>query len=99
MTNEVRIVDDNAEGETADYVVCARLTQPLLLPDNLIDLCCRCGEAIQHRPDAPKKPPKVCLTCIEPDLKKEMSKEDLHVMVTPKTMRDVAAFVARKNAN
>ena len=67
MTNKIEVIEnDSDEAERADAVVCIRLTSPLMMPDNVIDLCSRCGEAIQHRPSAPKRPPKVCDVCIGP---------------------------------
>jgi hypothetical protein len=43
-------------------VVCARITDPLLLPDNVISTCDACGWAVQHRPHAPKGKRR-CLKC------------------------------------
>lgn len=66
MTNKIEIVEDPDEAECADAVVCRLLTSPLLLPDNLIDICSKCGAAIQHRPHVPKRPPKMCDQCAAP---------------------------------
>jgi hypothetical protein len=99
MTNRIEIVDDPDEAEMADAVVCMRLTQPLLLPDNLIDLCSKCGEAIQHRPHVPKRPPKICNQCIIPIANAHAKKDDLVTMVTPKTAAEVAAYLRKKDAH
>ena len=61
--NGVEIVTDPEDAEIADMVVCRRLTDPLLEPDNHVGFCTRCRSGIQHRPDAPKFPPKVCDDC------------------------------------
>jgi hypothetical protein len=83
----------------ADAVICVRLTSPLRLPENLIDLCSKCGEAIQHRPHASKRPPKICLECAAPLAKTEAAKGELVTMVTPKTAAELAAYFSKKNAN
>ena len=74
-------------------MVCRRLTSPLLLPDNLIDLCSKCGEAIQHRPHVPKRPPKICDDCAGPIMDTEAAKGELVVMITPKTAGEVAEWL------
>ena len=99
MTNRFEIVDDPSEAECADSVVCRRLTSPLLLPDNVIGLCSKCGEAIQHRPHVPKKPPKICDECAAPIMEAEAAKDELVVMITPKTAGEVAAWLRKKTAN
>ena len=98
MTNRIEIVDPG-EAECADTVVCRRLTQPLLLPDNLIDLCSKCGEAIQFRPNAPKLPPKVCDRCAIPIVEAEAAKGELVTMITQKTADEIADWLRKKNAN
>lgn len=55
------------EAEACNWLVCSRLTSPLLMPDNLIDVCAVCGELVQHRPHAPVRPKKVCGDCVEND--------------------------------
>jgi hypothetical protein len=51
-------------GERFDFVICVRCddAHPLLLLDNLIGDCGRCGSRVQFRPDAPDFP-KLCLDC------------------------------------
>jgi hypothetical protein len=99
MTNRIEIVDSDDEAEAADGLVCMRLTSPLLMPDNLIDLCSRCGEAIQLRPDAPKRPPKICAVCAGPIVEAEAAKGELVTMITPTAAAEVAAIIRKKNAN
>jgi len=97
MVNKFEIVDQD-ECEEAQYIVCCRLTQPLLFPDNLIDICCKCGEAIQHRPHVPTAPQKMCEECALPDLDREATKGNLNIMITPKTAAEVANYI-KKRAN
>lgn len=99
MTNRFEIVDDPDEAECADSVICRRLTSPLLLPDNVIDLCSECGEAIQHRPHVPKTPPKICDLCALPIIMKHAAKDDLVTMITPKTAAEVAEWLRKKHSN
>jgi hypothetical protein len=96
MTNSIEIDDS---GDLADILVCARLTQPLLMPDNLIDICSGCGEAIQHRPHVPKRPRKMCMECVAPLAKEAAAKGELHTYITPKTAKELAAFSRRKRAH
>jgi hypothetical protein len=98
MTNRVEIVDDD-EAEAAHYVVCGRLTTPLLMPDNLIDLCLKCGEAIQHRPHTPRAPPKICVECALAVVRREGTQGDVVTMITPKIAEEVIADFRKKNAN
>lgn len=98
MINRIEIVDD-ADAELADGVVCMRLTSPLMLPDNLIDLCSKCGAAIQHRPNVPKRPPKICWQCAEPVARAEAAKGELVTMITPTTAAEIAALIRKRDAN
>jgi hypothetical protein len=82
------------DGEDSDLLVCARLTSPLMMPDNLIDICSKCGEAIQHRPHVPKRPRKICLQCAKPLI----DAADV-TMITPETVADLARYFRKKNAN
>lgn len=95
MTNNIEISD----GEEAEYLICVRLTQPLTLPDNLIDLCCKCGEAIQHRPHVPKRPKKVCMDCMMPDVERQARSGELQAQMTPESAAEFAEFLRKKNAN
>jgi hypothetical protein len=51
------------QAEEADVMVCMPWTSPLILPDNHRAKCGVCGHIVQHRPDVPKRPMKVCLDC------------------------------------
>ena len=98
MTNSIEI-DEDGNGEHADVVVCMRLTQPLLMPDNEIGLCSECGEAIQYRPYVPKLPRKMCLECIGPRANKAAATGELHSILTPEALAEIAAHLRKKNAN
>jgi hypothetical protein len=43
-------------------VVCMQLTMPLLMPDNQIGVCCKCGVSVQFRPRAPRGL-RICMPC------------------------------------
>jgi hypothetical protein len=96
VTVEVKTED---EGEEADYFVCIPVTDPLSFPDNVVDVCCKCGAAIQHRPHFPVTPRKVCWSCIQPDMERQAAKDDLNIMITPHTAQEVAGYLRKKNAN
>jgi hypothetical protein len=51
------------QAEQCDIMICREWTMPLLLPDNQCGQCAVCGHFVQHRPDAPRKPMKVCMGC------------------------------------
>lgn len=53
-----------AEAETAEFFVCLRWSDPPVLADNAMGLCSQCGTRVQHRPNGPKKPPKLCMECL-----------------------------------
>jgi hypothetical protein len=75
-------VDD---GKDAGAVVCALLTDPLLMPGNLTGVWSRCQTAVQHRPHIPPGIPLVCVACYL----KEYDEENDTVKVTPATLRDL----------
>jgi hypothetical protein len=97
MTNSVEI-DDECNAEHADVLVCARLTQPLIMPDNAIGICDQCGEAVQHRPHVPKQPRKLCLVCALPLAGKAAAKGELHTIITPETAVELAAHFRKRDA-
>jgi hypothetical protein len=89
--NKIEVVDPS-EAEEADYYVCIPLTNPLTFPDNMIDTCCKCGKAIQHRPHYPVGVRKICMSCID------ISNEDT-MQITPETAKEVAEYLHKKTAN
>lgn len=64
MNAKLRIVTSE-EAEKCEFVVCLRDTPETkrVFDDDVDALCNDCGHAIFHRPQAPKKPPKICLQC------------------------------------
>src|SRR5580765_8047402 len=53
------------EAEKIDYIICHRVTLPLMLPDNIIDKCVFCTARVQLRPNAPMFPKRCCNVCFE----------------------------------
>jgi hypothetical protein len=89
-------VVDQREAEAADFVICRLVTDPLLMPDNLVGTC-KCFRMIQFRPHVPKLPKKICDVCAEVIIKADKIESFL---ITPATAKDVARFVAaKKNMN
>jgi hypothetical protein len=63
-TEFVRHLPVYQPGDPVDFVVCVPCGDgyPLLLLDNEIADCTRCGTRVQFRPDVPPGP-KVCIEC------------------------------------
>lgn len=55
---------DEAGAEAATAMACAPASFPSPFADNVFVDCAWCGAPIQHRPTAPKRPPKICLGCL-----------------------------------
>ena len=51
------------EAEEMDALICMPWTTPPILPDNQRGTCAMCKGRVQHRPDAPRKPMRVCVDC------------------------------------
>lgn len=94
MSNEVIIDDD--ESKDCEYVVCSRISDPLLMPDNVIGTCCKCGNQIQHRPHIPTGPPTVCVPCILPEMEAEARKGELGIVITTESAKELAAHLEKK---
>lgn len=58
MEIEIR---SEAECEEADAVVCGDISY---FPDDVKTTCAWCKKKIVHRPHVPKRPPKVCISCM-----------------------------------
>ena len=71
MPNRFTISDDI---EDAEHIVCLRVTSPLLMPDNVVEVCRKCFKAIQCRPNLPKGIKKICLACACPDMEAATAK-------------------------
>jgi hypothetical protein len=59
---DVEVVPEHI-AETVAFMVCAKWDGPVYFTDDVRAVCVACGVAIRHRPYAPKRPPKVCMTC------------------------------------
>ncbi len=96
---KLEVVTDVDDIIGCNIVVCAPApdNQPLILPDNVMDWCARCGCKVQHRPDIPPGPERVCTPCAQPEIEAELAKgEEVTFMVTPKTIRDVKEWLRKQ---
>lgn len=73
-----------------DFVVCAKLTTPMLLADNLTGVCSWCATRIQFRPHVPKAP-KLCIDCAASDFD-----DEAELVVTPTTMQEVRNLIKKQ---
>jgi len=83
-------VADNASD--SQFLICREITTPLLFADNLTGVCSRCAAAIQYRPHAPAKPPKICMGCFEAN----EGREDYDVLITRETVSELGLDIPRK---
>jgi hypothetical protein len=60
-------VVSDAEVEKMDYLACVP-DGPSQFTDNLKGFCCKCGCAVMYRWHAPRKPPKICISCLAKEL-------------------------------
>ncbi len=103
MTKKPKLGFEVAESQDdiigCDIVVCARAedNKPLLMPDNVMDLCSRCGCKVQLRPYVPPGPKRVCHECGLLDLQEQAQQgEEVVIMLSPKTVREVKEYLHRK---
>ena len=75
----------------AEFVVCLPAGRPLMLPDNVVAVCCHCGRAVQHRPSVPRELRKLCLECGND----EMKEQGAELKVTKQQRREIATFLKR----
>jgi hypothetical protein len=75
-----------------DVLLCARITVPLLLPDNRTGECCECGWKVQFRPHAPAGR-RMCADCaialIDFDL-------EIAIAVPPRMLEDYLIYLKRQ---
>ena len=83
---------DGDNAEDADVLICCLITNPLILPDNLVGHCSTCYRRIQFRPNVPKTPRKVCEECAP-----VITADDKYI-VTEKTTDDLAEFSSATSA-
>ena len=96
MANKVTISDDI---EDAEHIVCLHVTSPLLMPDNVVEVCRQCFKAIQCRPNLPKGIKKICLACASPEIEAATAKGELDIRITTTSAAEVTAWLARKRTN
>lgn len=53
------------EASKSDILVCMEWEGPHFFPDDVRGTCAMCERAVRFRPDAPKKPARVCRDCVE----------------------------------
>jgi hypothetical protein len=88
MKKKVEIVTDRSAAlDDEAILVCRPLTDPLIMEDNLIDICSKCFRAIQHRPNVPDVP-KVCEVCAMPLI----ADPKVPVTITETTVREVRDY-------
>ena len=85
---------DDPEMRNADFVVCLPADRPLMLPDNMVSVCCHCGRAVQHRPTVPREVRKLCVECGYDGMMKD---QDATLKVTKAQEREIAAFLKRRH--
>jgi hypothetical protein len=71
-------------------LVCMRITDPLIMPDNLIGTCQNCGWKIQFRPPAPDGV-RLCFECVE-----AIMEENSYLAVTQETLDDLHKWFGPK---
>jgi hypothetical protein len=79
------------EPKEPPMLLCERVTEPLILPDNAIDQCSKCFKLVQLRPHAPKIA-RICRPCAAPTLADAK-------MFTTKPMWDDFLSYVKKNSN
>jgi hypothetical protein len=99
LFNKIKIVSDQEAETDADFIVCVLATDPLMLPDNRINVCCKCFRAIQHRPHVPVMPKKVCFECIKDDLEREAKTGTVDWIMTPQIAIEFADYIRHKKNN
>jgi hypothetical protein len=71
-------------------VVCARITTPLILPDNATGKCSECGHGVQFRPHAPPGR-RLCGECAL-----AIRDDDTESVTTPRMVEDVRNYFKKK---
>jgi hypothetical protein len=69
----------------SELLLCVAVTTPLLLADNVVVPCSRCGTKLQRRPHATRGEP-ICLSCLQPDLPDKLE-------ITPETAADIQTYL------
>ena len=96
---KLEVVKDQEDIAGCHIIVCARArdNEPLLLPDNKMDFCSRCGHKVQFRPNLPPGPEFVCFDCMQPEIDAELAKGgEVTMLITPKTVREVSEYIRKQ---
>jgi len=56
-------IGDVSTATEDDIVICMRLPDSKVFPDNIETVCAKCGAGIYHRPHVPKLAAKMCIRC------------------------------------
>ena len=91
--DKMEISDDP---ESADILVCPLVTQPLMLPDNLVAHCSKCFRLVQHRPHVPKMPVKLCTDCATKSIKKD---DDPRLFITQQSVDEIVSQIKKRVTN
>ena len=73
-------------------VICARITTPLYIEDNVIGECSECGWKVQFRPHAPKGR-KMCMLCAADQVEPGSTME-----ILPRMLEDLKAHYRKKTS-
>jgi hypothetical protein len=82
-----------AVSDAAKLFVCVRVTDPLLLPDNVTGACVSCGAAVQFRPSTPADTLKLCNVCAAPAMAAAFGKGDLHLTLTKEGLEEATKII------
>jgi hypothetical protein len=74
-------------------LICARITTPLIIPDNRIGKCSECSSQVQFRPHAPAGR-MMCTQCACDLI--DFNDPDLKVELAPRMLEDVLAYFKRQ---
>ena len=98
---ELKVFDTTAEvdeysKENGDdtFIVCAPLSDPLYMPDNVVKQCCMCDEKLQMRPNAPKGKP-LCPRCYEDHIEEG----DIQILVSKAVVKEVVAWIKKQESH
>lgn len=96
MANSFEINDNTDE---AGIFVGVRLTNPMYLPDNVVEPCSRCFHMVQHRPDVAKHLKIICWECAGPEIIELFENDELNVRVTSHHRAEFLTYLKKKYGN